>query len=143
MAQTELIEIDELVDEIVARLLALPNLKAENVRNVRREFSKRLANTSPQIVIALSLRLLQLGRPGFEYRFVAYELVCHHKAALRSLGEKDLAFQWLERAFEEKSEMIPWLNVGADCDNLRSDPRFHNLLRRCGLETERVRAVRN
>ena len=59
------------------------------------------------------------------------------------LGEKDLAFQWLERAFEEKSEMIPWLNVGADCDNLRSDPRFHNLLRRCGLETERVRAVRN
>jgi 3-methyladenine DNA glycosylase AlkD len=90
MAQTELIEIDELVDEIVARLLALSNLKAENVRNVRREFSKRLANTSPQIVIALSLRLLQLGRPGFEYRFVAYELVCHHKAALRSLGEKDL-----------------------------------------------------
>lgn len=90
MAQTELIEIDELVDEIDARLLALPNLKVENVRNVRREFSKRLANTSPQIVIALSLRLLQLGRPGFEYRFVAYELVCHHIAALRSLGEKEL-----------------------------------------------------
>lgn len=50
------------------------------------------------------------------------------------LGEKDLAFQWLERAFVERSEMIPWLNIGADCDSLRSDPRFHNLLRRCGLE---------
>jgi 3-methyladenine DNA glycosylase AlkD len=90
MAQTELIEIDELVAEIDTRLLALPNLKAENVRDVRREFSKRLANTSPQIVIALSLGLLRLGRPGFEYRFVAYELVCHHKAALRSLGEEKL-----------------------------------------------------
>jgi 3-methyladenine DNA glycosylase AlkD len=90
MAQTELIEIDELVAEIDDRLLALPNLKAENVRNVRRGFSKRLANTSPQILIALSLRLLQLGRSGFEYRFVAYELVCHHKAALRCLGEKEL-----------------------------------------------------
>ena len=50
------------------------------------------------------------------------------------LGEKDLAFHWLDRAFEEKSEMIPWLKIGADCDSLRSDPRFHNLLRRCGLE---------
>lgn len=50
------------------------------------------------------------------------------------LGEKDLAFQWLERAFEERSEMILWMKIGADCDSLRSDPRFHNLLRRCGLE---------
>ena len=90
MAQTELIEIDELVKEIDARLRALPSLKTENVRAVRREFSKRLANTSSQIVISLSLRLLQLDRPDFEYRFVAYELVCHHKAALRSLSEKEL-----------------------------------------------------
>lgn len=50
------------------------------------------------------------------------------------LGENDLAFQWLERAFEERSEMIPWIKVGADCDSLRSDPRFHDLLHRCGLE---------
>jgi 3-methyladenine DNA glycosylase AlkD len=90
MAQTELIEIDELVGEIDSHIRALPNLKAENVRSVRKEFSKRLADTSPHIVIAISLRLLYLNRPGFEYRFVAYELVCSHKAALRSLGEKDL-----------------------------------------------------
>lgn len=49
------------------------------------------------------------------------------------LDEKDRAFQWLERAFEERSEMIPWLKIGADCDSLRSDQRFHNLLHRCGL----------
>jgi len=90
MAQTELIEIDELVDEIDSRICALPNLKAESVRSVRKEISKRLVNTSPQILISLSLRLLHLDRPGFEYRFVAYELVSYHKAALRSLGEKEL-----------------------------------------------------
>jgi 3-methyladenine DNA glycosylase AlkD len=90
MAQAELIEIDELVDEIDSRIRALPNLKTESVRSMRKEFSKRLVYTSPQIVVALSQRLLQLGRPGFEYRFVAYELVCYHKAALRSLGEKEL-----------------------------------------------------
>ena len=50
------------------------------------------------------------------------------------LGENDLAFEWLERAVEERSEMIPWTKVGAECDNLRSDPRFQQLLQRCGLE---------
>jgi len=57
------------------------------------------------------------------------------------LNEMDLAFEWLEKAFEERSEMVPFLRLGAECDNLRSDPRFDNLLRRCGLETERARAV--
>ncbi len=90
MPLSELIEIDEFVYEIDSRIRALPNLKVENVRNVRKEFSKRLVNTSPQIVISISIRLLQLDRPGFEYRLVAYELVCYHKSALRSLGEKEL-----------------------------------------------------
>jgi 3-methyladenine DNA glycosylase AlkD len=90
MALSELIEIDEIVYEIDLRIRKLPNLKTENVRNVRKEFSKRLVNTSPQIVVSISIRLLQLDRPGFEYRLVAYELVCYHKDALRSLGEKEL-----------------------------------------------------
>ena len=90
MPLSELIEIDEFVYEIDSRIRALPNLKVENVRNVRKEFSMRLVNTSPQIVISISIRLLQLDRPGFEYRLVAYELVCYHKSALRSLGEKEL-----------------------------------------------------
>ena len=58
------------------------------------------------------------------------------------LGEKDLAFQWLEKAFAERSEMIPFIRIGADCDSLRSDPRFHSLLRRCRLETKSARVVR-
>ncbi len=90
MALGELIDIDEIVHEIDVRIRALPNLKIENVRNVRKEFSKRLVDTSPRIVISISIRLLQLGRPGFEYRLVAYELVAYHKAALRSLGAKEL-----------------------------------------------------
>lgn len=90
MSQTELIEIDELVAEIDARMRALPSLKIESMRDVRREFSKRLARTSPQVVIAVALRLLELDRNGTGYRFVAFELVCHHRAALSSLGEKEL-----------------------------------------------------
>ena len=90
MSQTELIEIDELVAEIDAHMRALPSLKIESMRDVRRELSKRLARTSPQVVIAVALRLLELDRNGTGYRFVAFELVCHHHAALSSLGEKEL-----------------------------------------------------
>lgn len=70
-------------------------------------------------------------------------LVLRAGAHVHGLGDKDQAFQWLERAFEERSEMIPMLKIGADFDDLRSDPRLHNLIRRCGLETKRIRAVRN
>jgi tetratricopeptide (TPR) repeat protein len=50
------------------------------------------------------------------------------------LGEKDLAFAWLERAFNERSYFMPvYLPTDARLDNLRSDPRFAALLRRVGL----------
>lgn len=81
-------EIESLVTEIDARLHMLPDLHTENVRALRREFSKRLAKAAPQEVIELALCLLE--RPGFQYRFVAYELVCHHRAAPGSLDEKQL-----------------------------------------------------
>jgi TolB-like protein/Flp pilus assembly protein TadD len=50
------------------------------------------------------------------------------------LGEKDKAFEFLEKAFQERSLEISW-HIKADLriDNLRSDPRFQNLLRRIGL----------
>ena len=50
------------------------------------------------------------------------------------LGEKDKAFEWLERAYEQRSAGIPTTKVGPFYDNLRSDPRFTALLKRIGLE---------
>jgi 3-methyladenine DNA glycosylase AlkD len=79
---------EELASEITNRLNSLPDRSTENVRAMRREFSKRLSQAEPQEVIALALRLLE---PENELRFVAYELVHHHWAALRSLGEQELA----------------------------------------------------
>src|SRR6266404_444548 len=49
------------------------------------------------------------------------------------LGEKDEAFAWLEKAYEERSFQLQWLNVEPRWDSLRSDPRFANLMRRIGL----------
>lgn len=47
--------------------------------------------------------------------------------------EKDQAFAWLEKAYEERSDGLVNLNADQRFDNLRSDPRFKDLARRIGL----------
>lgn len=49
------------------------------------------------------------------------------------LGEKDKAFEWLEKAFAERTYTMMYLNVAPNLDPLRSDPRFADMLRRVGL----------
>jgi tetratricopeptide (TPR) repeat protein len=49
------------------------------------------------------------------------------------LGDKDRAFEWLDKAAEERSNMMIFLAVHPPLDPLRTDPRFHALLRRVGL----------
>ncbi len=50
-----------------------------------------------------------------------------------ALGEKDKAFEWLNKLYEERNGMLIWLKVDHACDPLRSDPRFEDLMRRVGL----------
>lgn len=49
------------------------------------------------------------------------------------LGDVDKAFEWLERAYEERNSALTSLKVNSALDNLRSDPRFNHLLERVGL----------
>jgi TolB-like protein/DNA-binding winged helix-turn-helix (wHTH) protein/Flp pilus assembly protein TadD len=50
------------------------------------------------------------------------------------LGEKDQAFGWLEKAYEERSfSLVMSLKAEPRLDNLQSDPRFQDLVRRVGL----------
>jgi hypothetical protein len=46
------------------------------------------------------------------------------------LGEKDQAFEWLQRAYVEHSGNMWYLKVQPVWDPLRSAPRFQSLLRR-------------
>jgi TolB-like protein/Tfp pilus assembly protein PilF len=49
------------------------------------------------------------------------------------LGEKDQAFEWLQKACEERSSWMIWIKVDPRLDNLRTDPRFKDLTQRVGL----------
>ncbi|GAF89119.1 unnamed protein product, partial [marine sediment metagenome] len=51
-----------------------------------------------------------------------------------ALGQDDEAFEWLERAYQEREPQLAWLKVDRRWDGVRDDPRFSELLRRIGLE---------
>lgn len=70
--------------------------------------------------------LLELGRR----RYVTPAAVA---SVYIGLGNKDQAFAWLEKAYQEHSNYLAYLKVFPLVDPLRSDPRFDELLRRIGL----------
>ena len=59
----------------------------------------------------------------------AFELAAIHVA----LGEREQAFQLLERSYKERSFHLINLKVRPEFAPLRPDPRFHDLVRRIGL----------
>jgi serine/threonine-protein kinase len=50
-----------------------------------------------------------------------------------ALGDKDSAFQWLERCYEWRTYSLPFIRTFLWFKPLRDDPRFHDLLRRMNL----------
>ena len=50
-----------------------------------------------------------------------------------ALGQKDDAFAWLEKAYDERDSWMDYLGLDPRLDGLRSDPRFADLLRRMKL----------
>jgi DNA-binding winged helix-turn-helix (wHTH) protein/TolB-like protein/Flp pilus assembly protein TadD len=51
-----------------------------------------------------------------------------------SLGDKNNALDWLEKAYEDRSTLLIWIRVDPRLDNLRSEPRFKAVIKRMGLE---------
>jgi eukaryotic-like serine/threonine-protein kinase len=62
--------------------------------------------------------------------YVSKYLVARIYAAL---GQKDTAFEWMDKAYEDRDESETWLKVDPMMDGLRGDPRTSDLLRRLGL----------
>ena len=48
-------------------------------------------------------------------------------------GDKDQAFQWLEKAYAEKARGLESLEVARPWEPYRSDPRYLELLNKMGL----------
>jgi TolB-like protein/DNA-binding winged helix-turn-helix (wHTH) protein/Tfp pilus assembly protein PilF len=67
-----------------------------------------------------------------ETRYVSpYSIALIHAA----LGNHDQALAWLDKAYAERSDYMPYLQLEPMLDGLRSDHRFTALVRRVGLPT--------
>jgi len=72
-------------------------------------------------------RLLNRTADGFSY----YALVkCYTR-----LGEKEKALDALEKSWENREFMLPFVNVDPLFDSLRSEPRFQEVFRQMGLRS--------
>jgi len=58
-----------------------------------------------------------------------YFVVWGHAA----LGENGTACDWLDRAYNQHSEWLPWVGIDPLLDGLRVEPRFRDLLRKMNL----------
>jgi len=77
-----------LAAEIEERLAAMGGSSTAELRQVRREFSRRLKDAAPHMVIELAGLLLEAPRTN--HRFIAYELINYHPAALAQLDARQL-----------------------------------------------------
>ena len=50
-----------------------------------------------------------------------------------ALGENDLAFEWFERAYQERDSSLSHILTDESVDCIRDDPRFDELLKKVGL----------
>jgi TolB-like protein len=53
--------------------------------------------------------------------------------ACARIGDKECAFEWLEKGFAERDDLMINLKVEPVLDSLHSDPRFQDLVRRVGI----------
>jgi TolB-like protein/DNA-binding winged helix-turn-helix (wHTH) protein/Tfp pilus assembly protein PilF len=57
------------------------------------------------------------------------------------LGDKDEAFRWLDKAFDDRANWLVWLRFDPRWDSLRTDPRYAEMIRR--MEFPGSMAVKN
>lgn len=91
-----------------------------------------------QLVDSLRKGLEAKGVPGYWRAYIESDFgsiaspffmaVAHAK-----LGEKDKAFEYLEKAYKEHYSGMVWLKVTPELEALRNDPRYGDMLRRVGF----------
>ncbi|HEY0322219.1 MAG TPA: protein kinase [Pyrinomonadaceae bacterium] len=106
------------------------------------ERARELSGNAPEVVASLGHAYAVAGRTGDAQKVLAdldelarerYVLPYFRAAVYTGLGDKDQAFAWLERAYEERHPGLVLVNIDPRFDTLRSDPRFTDLIRRLGV----------
>ena len=81
--RNENLDVERMAEAIHRRIADLSDRTAPSLRVVRSLFSKAISDANAIEVIELAFKLLEY--PGTGFRFMPYELIHKHKAALQSL----------------------------------------------------------
>src|SRR5437764_919349 len=77
-----------------------------------------------------ALKVLQRFDEMEKHRYVSRAARVYVYAGL---GDKDKAFEWLEKAYQERSDALAWFRQEPESKSLRDDPRFAPLMRKIGF----------
>lgn len=103
-----------------------------------------IIGNSPRLISARAYISAKAGETEAAHRAIekllemsAQFYVSPFDVAIIFAGLKDVeqTLQWLEKAYEERSVLMPFLKADPYFDAVRSDSRFQNLLRRVGFTT--------
>lgn len=99
--------------------------RAKQLREQVRQLRQALQTGGPEAYwrLELSFELKNRVRPGEFSPFYIAEVYA-------VLNEKDEAFKWLNKAINEKDDFVDGTNVVPSLDNLRTDPRWPQVLAR-------------
>jgi serine/threonine-protein kinase len=107
--------------------------------------ARRAKELSPNQTIPVAMGSYALAKSGKpeEARAALEELLklstarfvppYHIALIYNGLGETDKALAWLEKGYEQRDPKMAFLKVEPKWNNLRTDPRFQDLLRRVGF----------
>ncbi|MFY9607406.1 MAG: hypothetical protein WAU45_02175 [Blastocatellia bacterium] len=108
-----------------------------------RRCARRSSHFSQRTTGALKRAYQEGGAKGFWQEYLeltkeagkrVYISPARMAAAYARTGDTEHAFEWLEKAYNERDQLLFYnLKGDADFDSLRSDPRFANLMQRIGL----------
>lgn len=103
------------------------------------EHARRLPGTNSESTSLLAHTFAVTGRTGDARKLLdemkqlsASRYVQPYDIAIvyAGLGDKDEAFEWLEKAYEDRNHQVALIAAVPEFENLRSDPRFASLTQR-------------
>ena len=112
--------------------------------NAIKEFEKaQTLGSDPRVLMLSACNYSRMGKRGEALKKIEelkkvsqekYVSPYYFALAYTSLGDKDKAFEWLEKAFAAREGRMTLMKADPLLNDLRSDPRFDDLLKRVGLE---------
>ncbi|MBA4125159.1 MAG: protein kinase [Acidobacteria bacterium] len=136
------IELDENSGAASAQLWGAYEMKGDDA-GAYETFIKYQKQTNPEHIEVYQKAYETAGWQGVRQKLLEFDKLDEHKpgsnlfAIARQYalsGDKEQAFEYLNKAFEKHQSQMIGLNVEPALDSLRGDPRFDELVRRVGLK---------